>query len=72
MNIYKLYRDDWDWECVIAFIIRAESEEQARAIAAANCGDEGAAAWTDPALSTCEILQPSGEAGIIMRDYCAG
>jgi len=43
MNLYKLYRDDFDWECVSAFIIAAESEEQARAIAAANTEY----AWTE-------------------------
>lgn len=72
MNLYILYRDDWDWDCASGFVIRAECEEEAREIAAANSGDEGASVWTDWRLSKCEILQPDGEAGIIMRDFCEG
>lgn len=72
MKLYHAYRDDWGWDCVSGFVIRAESEKQARAIAAANSGDEGASTWTDPEVSKCEILRPDGESGIIMRDFHAG
>lgn len=72
MKIYKVYRDDWGWDCASGFVIRAESEEEARAIAAENSGDEEPWTWTDPEYSKCEILQPDGDAGIILRDFCAG
>ena len=74
MKLYKLHRknDDWGWDEASGFVIRAESEHQARAIAAANSGGEGASTWTDPQFSRCEILQPDGEAGIVLRDFCAG
>lgn len=55
-----------------AFVIRAESEAKARKIASKYFGDEGANAWLDPEQSACTMLDTSGNAGVILRDYTAG
>lgn len=53
------------------FVIRAESEAQARNIASDHHGDEGIGFWlTDKA--TCEELLPEGDVGIILQDFNAG
>jgi len=62
----------WTWDCAYGFVVRAESEESARKLAAIEAGDEERDAWTNPALSTCEVLDPNGEADVVMRDFCTG
>ena len=51
------------------FVVRAESEKAARAMAAKEHGDEGAEAWCSNQSSTCEPLIIEGAAGVIMEDY---
>jgi hypothetical protein len=54
------------------FVIRARSEEDARALASASFGDEGKDAWTDPKYSSCIQLKDIGNPGVIISDYHAG
>jgi hypothetical protein len=54
------------------FIIRARSVIEARQIAACDAGDEGAGAWMDESLSSCEKLTKAGNVGIILRSFLAG
>jgi hypothetical protein len=70
--LYKLFRDDCDPDEFTAFVIRAESEAAARAVAAFKCGQEGPRWWTDPELSTCELLEPDGPEGVILIDFWEG
>ena len=56
----------------VGHVIRAGSEDEARAIAAEKPGDEGAAVWTEPAHSTCTPVAEAGETGIILSDFHAG
>lgn len=56
------------YDKTFGFIVRAESEEQARVLAAEQCGDEGPDAWLDESLSTCIELTSDGEAGVIIED----
>ena len=72
MALYKLTREEFDWDQITAFVIRAESEAAARAVAVAMCGDEGPDWWTDPKLSTCEMLEPDGPEGVILIDFAEG
>lgn len=72
MALYKLERNEWDVDQITAFVIRAESEAAARAVAVAICGDEGPHWWTDPKCSTCELLEPDGPEGLILIDFAAG
>ena len=69
MALYKIERPRLDFDQVAAFVIRAESEAAARAIAAANCRDEGPREWTDAKFSVCELVEPDGPEGVILRDF---
>lgn len=54
------------------FVVRAVDEDQARYLAAENCGDEGAEAWHSRIQSTCEELTTDGAACVIIRDFKPG
>lgn len=66
------------YDRTFGFVIRADSEKAARAIAddegGPECGsrfglNKGIPAWTDPAYSTCiELLPEGGDEGVIMQD----
>ena len=63
----------WYDKC-FGFVIRAEDEASARALAHANAGDEnrrGGSPWLDESQSSCEELLPDGEAGMILQDFHA-
>ena len=58
-----------------AFVVRAKDRDQAKWLAAEECGDEGEAVWMSNGLgppsyvtSTCEELTADGELGVILRD----
>lgn len=51
------------------FVIRAETEKEARLLTLEHCGAETGNAWLDPELSTCEPLTLEGEAGLIVMDF---
>ncbi len=67
--------DPW-YDKAFGFVVRAESEAEARALALTESGDEvrgwGAdpdrTAW-EPAHSTCIEVTPDGAPGIVMRDF---
>lgn len=58
-----------DLDCVEAFVIRADSESEARVIAATQPGDEGADFWKDPTRSSCEIVSSWGLSEVIVRHF---
>lgn len=65
------------YDVALGFIVRAETEQDARQLAASDCGDEGSDAWLDQALSSCiELadlpLTTDGPAEVIMRYFNAG
>lgn len=64
--------EDVGYDEVDAFVIRAETEEQARLIAYGRAGDEGGETWRNPEYSTCEELTADGAQGIILRSFNAG
>ena len=53
------------------FVIRAATEDEARAEAASNAGDEGAAAWKSARLSSCVHLTCKGDTEIVMQDFAS-
>lgn len=61
--------DPW-YDKAFGFVVRAESEADARALANEEHGDEGDA-WLDPALSKCVELTADGEPGVVLRDFAA-
>ncbi len=63
----------WTWDCAYGFMVRAETEEEARSLASEQCGDEGPESWTDTSLSTCDVVSAAdGEAEVLMQDFLAG
>jgi hypothetical protein len=54
---------------MFGFVVRAKDEAAARALAAAQPGDEGAEAWLSPQYSTCVELASDGSEDVIMTDY---
>jgi len=61
------------------FVVRADTEEQARQLAQADGGDEKRErfggkprpAWTDATHSTCVELTAEGAAQIVLRDFAS-
>jgi len=62
----------WSWDCVHGFVIRAETEEDARAIAVKNKGDEPGDSWSYSQHSHCVELLPEGVKGVVLKDFNAG
>ena len=54
------------------FVVRAETADEARLVAARDSYDEGRNAWLDPDLSECIALTGSGDAGVILSDFRSG
>jgi hypothetical protein len=83
----KPHADKGPWEPwydkAFGFVVRAATEERARAVAQANGGDEiraynksftvrkELAAWTNPKWSSCEELTADGDEEMIMQDFHA-
>lgn len=59
------------WDKAFGFVVRAETEEQARQIANANAGDENGDEhpWLGFLWSTCEELSAEGTEGVIIQDF---
>lgn len=82
-----LGKKDNPWEPwydkAFGFVVRAETEEQAREFAHAGAGDENRGEflstktantnqpWKEAKYSICTELLPDGEAGVVMQDFCA-
>ena len=82
-----LDKNDNPWEPwydkVFGFVVRAETEDEARAFAHAEAGDENRGEflyrktantnqpWMDAKYSTCTDLLPEGDAGVVMQDFAA-
>jgi hypothetical protein len=87
--IENLPEDNNPWEPwydkVFGFVIRAETENEARKIAQENGGDElikwtwdktpqgqfSMRSWLDSNLSSCMELKADGEPGLIIKDFAA-
>lgn len=53
------------------FVVRAKTQERARAIAARRSGDNSEI-WFDAKLTYCRPLSSSGDEELILRDYRSG
>lgn len=73
MKVYFLNRlGELEYDVAEGFIVLADSEKEARALASRQHGDEGPATWTSSKLSTCEEVRLSGEPRVLLRDFYAG
>lgn len=75
--------DPWEpwYKKAFGFVVRAETEEEARSMADADGGAENYSGigtskeyeivgpWLDSRYSTCEELTTEGEAEVVMRDF---
>ena len=60
------------YDKAFGFVVRAETDEDARSMAQADGGDEtrnGVPAWTDSKLSSCEEISAYGSREVVMRDF---
>ena len=62
----------WLYDKSMGFVVRADSEAEARALASVQAGDEGQEAWERPEYSECSLLSDRGEPEVILRDFNAG
>ncbi len=78
MNVYLLraqkgHEDECgSYDECNGFVIRAESEQRARDMAAGAAWDEGKDFWIDPARSYCLPLPVDGAEEIVMSDTHPG
>jgi hypothetical protein len=77
--------DPWEpwYDKAFGFVVRAETEAEARALAHAEAGDENrglflrariadtAQPWMDAKYSTCTELLPEGAAELVMKDFAS-
>jgi hypothetical protein len=57
------------YDRIFGFVIRAQSEDAARSLAASTCREEGPDAWLSSRSSSCIELPVDGPAGVIMEDF---
>ena len=83
----KLAKNDNPWEPwydkAFGFVVRAETEAEARALAHADAGDENRGEflkartanteqpWKDAKYSTCVELTAEGDAEVVMKDFAS-
>jgi hypothetical protein len=74
MPLYLLKRDDsWiGYDEYVGFVVRAESEEQAREIVSKTNGQEGGKTWLDASKASCDLIDQAGSPGIILDSFNAG
>lgn len=64
------------YDKAFGFVVRAETEQDARGYAELYSGDEclwtRPCAWLDPELATCVELLPDGDPGLVIMDYSGG
>jgi hypothetical protein len=72
MKLFLLSREANDYDEYDSFVVRAESETQARQIAAASHGFEDESEWLEGGKSRCDELTPEGAPGVVIGSYNAG
>lgn len=75
MNLYLLKRtDEVDYDEYDSCLIRADSEQVARAIANQKCNSpwDSHESFLLASKSTCEIVTAKGNEGVIISSYNAG
>jgi len=70
--IYLLTRlDEVGYDEFDGWVIRAKSEEEARKLANECCGNEGEM-WNDKDMVACILVEPDGDADVILSSFNAG
>jgi hypothetical protein len=65
--VFELINEGYqgDLDTISTFVVRAGSEEEARALAARHAMDEGKSVWLSPTYSTCRSVDPAGPTGVL-------
>ncbi len=65
--------EGWDpwYDKAFGFVVRAETEADARKLVAPRAGQEGEHVWLNYNLTTCVELTQNGPAEIVIRDFAA-
>ena len=61
-----------NYDCTHGVIVRADSEQEARTLAASVAGDEGWLVWGDPSKTSCDALEANGNNKVLLVDFHAG
>jgi hypothetical protein len=73
MKLYLLTRTDkFEWEVYNEFVIRAESDIEARQLANTIDHYDTNDSWLNPDYSDCDLIETEGETEIIASDYHSG
>jgi hypothetical protein len=74
LKLYHLSRGDDGptYDSAYGFVVRARNPQEARSLAAKQCGDEGSGVWMDPKRNRCVCLTGRGNPGVIVRDFLHG
>jgi hypothetical protein len=75
--LLPLNNDEVDYDEYDGYVIRAGSEQAARALAEGHVPQDRYSRlvrdrWLDPTRSSCELLDSEGSAGIILGSFNAG
>lgn len=71
MKLWELYPvEDWKpwYDRAFGFVVRAETELEARKLAAGDAGNEGSDVWLNEKLTSCDELFIEGDHEIVIRD----
>lgn len=69
LNLYVIHRNDDKYDEHRAMAVVAQSEAQARELAAKGCHTEGPDEWLNPEKSSCETVNMGGEPRVVLVDY---
>jgi hypothetical protein len=62
----------WVENRTFGFVVRAQTDDAARELAATHAGDEGPDAWLLSKYSTCAELTGDGPAEVVIAEYTTG
>jgi hypothetical protein len=60
-----------DYDEAAGFVVLAHDADEARSLASEQAWDEGADTWLNGDRTTCEVLEPTGGARVVLRDQRA-
>ena len=65
--------EPWDpwYDRAFGFVVRAQTEQEARVLASTEAGDEGGSSWQDEDKTTCYELTAEGFSCVVLRDFWA-
>lgn len=73
MKLWLITTEEYSWDDYKGFVVRAETEDQARTMAEGEAGTySNGSVFADKTKSKCEEIKAKGEAGVILDSFNAG